>query len=344
MARKKITMQDIADACGLSRNTVSKVFNGRGAVPEGTRRQVLEKARELGYSQLPGEAESGGGRSIALLTQHKLLSHNFGAFFITSFTDQICRGGYTLKIYEISPEEIAERRLPPHLNLEETAGLLGIELFDRTYLEMICALGKPTVFVDGYPRAAESPIECDFVSMENIASESALVRKMIRAGAKRIGFVGDKEHCNSFYERWLGCCGALREAGLSIRTDLSILAEDGEYYGDPEWLLRRLDALPELPDGFACANDYLAIHLMTALKKMGLSIPEDVMLAGFDGSMEASFVSPALATARIPSAEIGRLAAAVLVQRIRQPEFPFHWTYVKTTPVWGESIEGKREA
>ena len=340
MARKRITMQDIAQACGLSRNTVSKVFNDRGAVPEETRRLVLDKARQLGYTQLP--AESGQGRSIALLTQHKLLSHNFGAFFITSFTDQISRAGYTLKMYEISRAEIREKRLPPHLDLEETAGILGIELFDRAYLESVCAMGKPTVFVDGYPHAAESPINCDFVSMENLASETALVGRMIRSGAKKIGFVGDRNHCNSFYERWVGCCSALREAGLPIREDLSILAEDGEYYGDPAWLLRQLEALPEIPDGFACANDYLALHLMTALKKLGLSIPGDVMVAGFDGSMEASVVTPALATARIPSAEIGRLAASVLAQRIRQPDFPYHGTYVKTTPIWGESIESEK--
>ena len=340
MARKRITMQDIAQACGLSRNTVSKVFNDRGAVPEETRRLVLDKARQLGYTQLP--AESGQGRSIALLTQHKLLSHNFGAFFITSFTDQISRAGYTLKMYEISRAEVREKRLPPHLDLEETAGILGIELFDRAYLESVCAMGKPTVFVDGYPHAAESPINCDFVSMENLASETALVGRMIRSGAKKIGFVGDRNHCNSFYERWVGCCSALREAGLPIREDLSILAEDGEYYGDPAWLLRQLEALPEIPDGFACANDYLALHLMTALKKLGLSIPGDVMVAGFDGSMEASVVTPALATARIPSAEIGRLAASVLAQRIRQPDFPYHWTYVKTTPIWGESIESEK--
>ena len=340
MARKRITMQDIAQACGLSRNTVSKVFNDRGAVPEETRRLVLDKARQLGYTQLP--AESGQGRSIALLTQHKLLSHNFGAFFITSFTDQISRAGYTLKMYEISRAEVREKRLPPHLDLEETAGILGIELFDRAYLESVCAMGKPTVFVDGYPHAAESPINCDFVSMENLASETALVGRMIRSGAKKIGFVGDRNHCNSFYERWVGCCSALREAGLPIREDLSILAEDGEYYGDPAWLLRQLEALPEIPDGFACANDYLALHLMTALKKLGLSIPGDVMVAGFDGSMEASVVTPALATARIPSAEIGRLAASILAQRIRQPDFPYHWTYVKTTPIWGESIESEK--
>ena len=340
MALKRVTMQDIADACGLSRNTVSKIFNGRGSVPEATRKLVLGKARELGYSQQPEDASNragSGSGSIALLTQHKLLSHNFGAFFITSFTDQISRTGYTLKIFEVSPGEIAGKKLPPHLRLEEAAGLLGIELFDREYLEMICTLRKPTVFVDGYAGANKVPISCDYISMENTASEITLVQRMIDAGARRIGFVGDKEHCNSFYERWIGYCTALGEAGLAVDRSLCILDEDGECYGDADWLLGKLAAMPRLPDAFACANDFLAIHLMNALKRRGLSVPADVMVTGFDGSLEASVLSPSLTTAQIPSAEIGRLAASILFARIRSPELPFCWTYVKTSPIWGGS-------
>ena len=338
MALKRVTMQDIADACSLSRNTVSKVFNGRGSVPEATRKQVLAKARELGYSQAPAGDAAGSGGNIALLTRHKLLSHSFGAFFITSFTDQICRAGYTVKIYEISPAEIAERRLPPHLDLSQTAGFLGIELFDREYLDMICSLKKPTVFVDGFARASMSLIGCDYVSMENLSSEISLVNRMISAGARRIGFVGDSEHCNSFFERYLGYCIALRDAGLPVDRERSILEEDSDLYGSTEWLLEKLAAMPSLPDAFACANDYLAIHLITALKKMGLSVPRDVMIAGFDGSLEATLVEPPLATAQIPSAEIGRLAASLLSERILNPEASFRWTYVKTSPVQGGSI------
>ncbi len=335
MALKRVTMQDIADACGLSRNTVSKIFNGRGAVPEATRKLVLDTARSLGYAQQPEEAGRGG--NIALLTQHKLLSHSFGAFFITSFTDQISRSGYTLKIYELSPEEIANRSLPPHLKLEETEGFLGIELFDRAYQEKLCALGKPTVFVDGYAHAAGSLMDCDFISMENLAAEGALVRRMLDRGARSIGFVGDPEHCSSFYERYIALGLTLGEVGLSVDRAQCILDRDSEDYGDTDWLVRKLTAMPRLPDAFACANDYLAIHLMTALKRLGLSVPSDVMIAGFDGSLEASLCEPTLSTARIPSAEIGRLAASLLFERLRDPELPFRRVYVKTPPVWGGS-------
>lgn len=339
MALKRVTMQQIADACGLSRNTVSKVFNGRGSVPEATKRLVVATARELGYYQFPTEGarrEEHDG-TIAVLTQQKLLSHNFGAYFITSFTDQISRSGYTMQMYEVSAEELAHKRLPARLSLGQTSGILGIELFDHDYIDMVCSLDKPTVFVDGFVRASKSFLQCDFISMENIASETALVDRMVSQGARRLGFVGDIEHCNSFYERWLGFCSALAEAGLPVDRNLCILKEDSVLYGDVDWLLDQLEELPEMPDAFACANDYLAIHLIAALKKKGLSVPRDVMVTGFDGSPESAFVEPKLTTARIPSNDIGRLAATILIRRIQLPDFPHHMTYVKTTPVWGDS-------
>ena len=339
MPLRRVTIQDIADACGLSRNTVSKVFNDRGAVQEATRLAVLKKARELGYLQLPGERDElpADSKSIALLTQRKPLTHDFGVNFITSFTDAVSRSGYTLKMYEVSAEEMRQNTLPPHLNLGETAGILGIELFAKNYLDMVSELRKPTVFVDGYARVSQSLRNFDLISMENTSSELALVNRMIEKGARRIGFVGDKEHCNSFLERWWACVSALGAAGLTYDPRISILEEDGEQYADTEWLLGRLDSMPQIPDAFACANDFLAIRLMAALKKKGLRIPQDVMVAGFDGSAEASVVEPSLTTVRIPGGEIGRLDASTLFERIRHPDASCLLTYVKTVPVWGGS-------
>ena len=80
------------------------------------------------------------------------------------------------------------------------------------------------------------------------------------------------------------------------------------------------------------------LNSQEAEKKMELSIPADIMISGFDGSMEAALVDPPLATAQIPSVEIGRLAASILSERIRSPGGLFCWTNVKTTPIWGKSI------
>lgn len=341
MVEKRITMQDIADACGLSRNTVSKVFNGRGAVPETSRRMVLQKARELGYRMVPTSqiaplAEH--TKKIALLTSHMPADYHFGASFIPAFAEYLSRAGFTLVMYEVSPDELRQRALPPQMLPEQTAGILTIELFDRGYLEMLCGLGLPLILMDAWAGACTVLKNCDFISMENISSTMALTARVIEKGAVQVGFVGDPEHCNSFYERWIGFRAVLDNVGLLLNKAQCILASDSEPYGDEEWLLRRLREMPALPYAFVCANDFLALHLMTALKRMGLAIPSDVMVTGFDGIPLAAVMDPPLTTVQIPNADIGRMAASLLLRRIENPNCPFSSTYVTTMPVWRGSV------
>ena len=101
-----------------------------------------------------------------------------------------------------------------------------------------------------------------------------------------------------------------------------------------DWLIAQLDQMHQIPDAFVCANDYLAIHLMNALKKKGLAIPGDVMVTGFDGTSQSALVEPQLTTVQIPSIELGRMAADILLNRIHNPDLPYNWTRVRTTPVW----------
>ena len=138
-------MQQLADACGLSRNTVSKIFNGRGAVPELTKQAVLQKAKELGYyhdlDEEPAKADTQRLQAIALLTRRIPTDAHFGTLFVPTFTERLSRAGYTLMMYEISSEDFRIGKLPSHLPLEQTAGISTIEMFDRKYLNMLCAQG-----------------------------------------------------------------------------------------------------------------------------------------------------------------------------------------------------------
>ncbi len=336
MALQRVTMQDIADSCGLSRNTVSKIFNNRGAVPEATKRMVLEKARELGYRQLPDEEEAkdeARNQNIALFTRHMPSDYHFGTLFTPAFAAQLSRAGYTLTMYELTAEELTQNSLPASITLEQTAGILGIELFSKSYVEMICGLKLPAIFVDAYAGANTSILHYDLISMENVASTMALTNAVIDSGGWRLGFVGDVNHCNSFRERWIGFTLALEKASLTLDRDLCILEEDGPCYSDPAWLAETLTKMPVLPDGLICANDYIALHVMTALKQMNVAIPGRVMVTGFDGTPQSAVVEPALTTAQIPASEIGKLAADVLLDRIENPDRPCRTIYVNTTPL-----------
>ena len=339
MATKKITMQDIAAACGLSRNTVSKVFNDRGSVPEVTRQQVLTMARQMGYRQLtvPENTPAPQGRSIALLTLCMPGRNHYGSNFISSFANRMSRAGYTLMIYEIQADEHQDCRLPANFVLENTAGILCIEMFDRRYTDFICQLGLPVLFSDTYARADFSAMAGDFISMENTTSSIAVTTQLIEQGARTLGFVDDHTHCNSFYERFNGFRTALARAGLALDPKLCVVAPNSSPYGEAAWLVEQLRAMPNLPDAFVCANDYLAINLMKALKYMGLQIPSDVMVMGFDDSPEATVAEPQLSTVHIPSSEMGFIAAGILLDRIQRPNLPYRCCYIQTTPVWRAS-------
>ena len=340
MPKKRVTMQDIADACGLSRNTVSKVFNGRGAVPESTKALIMKKAEELGYG-FPAEIQTvrpeNTGGSIALLTHRMPKDAHIGTFFITTFTDQISRAGYTLKMYEISDSELERRILPPHFLPEQTSGIVGIELFDPDYLDMICRLEIPTVIIDSPTHADKTLMSCDFVTMESMASMTAIMDHLVKMGAERFGFVGDREHCGSFSERWYGFVESLHSMGIPLDESLCISDPDTAPYNNIDWLVGRLEKMAHLPDVFVCANDYLAIHLVSALKRKGLSIPDDIMVTGYDGASQSALVEPPLTTVQVPGAEIGRMAADILIRRIHDPRLPFSWTRVRTTPVYRSS-------
>ena len=98
MTYKRVTMQDVADACHLSRNTVSKIFNNRGAVPQATRDMVYRKAQELGYLQMPeatlnpsegAAAPQTSGKSIALLACHLPTEYHFCTVFVPAFAERL---------------------------------------------------------------------------------------------------------------------------------------------------------------------------------------------------------------------------------------------------------------
>lgn len=342
MALKRVTMQDIADACGLSRNTISKIFNDRGAVPESTRKMVLQKAQELGYHQIPDDGadqHTVRSQNIALVTSHMPADYHFGILFLPVFAQRLSRAGYTLTFYELSQKDLLEKKLPAYMPIEQTTGILSIELFDREYLDMLCGLGLPTLSVDAYPEANTTPMQCDFVLMENISSTIALTNHMIAAGAQRIGFVGDILHCCSFHERWLGFCIALERAGRPLDKQLCILEKDTEPYADAEWLSEQIRRMPCMPDAFVCANDFLAFRVMAAISRLGLTVPNDIMITGFDDAPQSAVSEPSLTTVQIPNTEFGRIAADTLLDRIKHPGRPFRSTYVKTTPVWRNSTK-----
>lgn len=339
----KVTVQDIADALGLSRTTVSKVLNHSPAVSDATRTAVLEKAKELGYRiwNMPAPAAEETAENIEI-SQFALVMHavpggnHMGTVIIPCVDQKLRQEGFSLIACTVSDEDYRTMQLPPILIHSQTKAILCLELFHPEYSKLLCSLGKPVLFIDACANFHRLNVEGDLLMMENRDSVSEMLTAIIRKHhVHTIGFVGDVNHCFSFRERYEAF---LRTAMLEhVQWEAYGIIDDDAMYGNLEWLQKQLEAMKTLPELFFCANDFLATVLMEALQAMGKRIPEDVMVCGFDGLPSISWPLSQLTTVVTPTSQLGVYAANILLRKVAHAEPSGSITYLRSTPEFRES-------
>ena len=345
----KVTIQDIASELQLSRNTVSKAINNTGVLADATREKILRKAAEMGYKQfayLPlfqeGAAKTAGlsilpsdKREIAMLTTQFLSSSHFSSMMLDRFQSEIEHLHSCTTIHRISPIELKEKKLPSSLNIQRTAGIICFEVFDYDYAQMLCDLDVPLLFVDTPVMDMRPPLKADRLYMENRIEVQNAVAHMVQRGKKRISFAGDKNHCQSFFERYMAYKDAMEYFGLT--EGLSTCAMPSGQQNYPVSLYETIRRFKTMPDAFVCANDFVAMDLVKALNELGYSVPDDIWVCGFDDSQEASYFSPHLTSIHIHEQIMGYTAANLLMTRIEEPSLNYRTVYTETNLVLRES-------
>lgn len=330
---KRITIQDIADALGLSRNTVSKALNNTGVLADETRQKILHKAEELGYRRfvyLPQSSptEASEIKELALITQNMPYGSHFGTYALNTFQEKISQNNCRLSMYPVRDTEISSLQLPIGFDRDQTAGILCLELFDSSYIAMLDQLNLPLLFIDTASDVDLTRTNADFLLMENTLSVYRLTDSLIQKGCTRLAFAGDPNHCRSFLERHQGFLSALHANGL---TPCNTLFTGKTVFSNADSLGEAISQMIQLPEAFVCANDFVAIDLIRALRKRGFRVPEDVMITGFDNSAESRIIDPHLTTVDIPSSQMGYLAADLLLSRIKEPDTPYRIMHVRTS-------------
>jgi LacI family transcriptional regulator len=349
---ERVTIQDIADALGVSRNTVSKAINNTGILADSTREKVLQKAIEMGYKHFSyinmqsnqvqsQEVETPQGKGeIALFTTQLLGNSHFASTMIDKLQSELSQVGYSLSMHRIRSTEVENLVLPLSFNKDKTSGILCVELFNYNYAKMVCDIGIPTLFADT-PVLLGHPLNADRLFMDNTSAIFEFVENMISRGKKRIGFIGDHMHCQSFFERFMAFRNAMYMFGAPISEDYCIIGtckglSYEEYRSYLEDTFLKLDSLP---DAFICANDFVAIDTLQVFKKLNVSVPNDVYLCGFDDSSESKIITPSLTTIHIHSQIMGFTAAHLLLSRIQEPTLNYRTYYAETNIVYRESTE-----
>ena len=345
----KVTIQDIADELQLSRNTVSKAINNTGVLADATREKILRKAAEMGYKQfayLPLFQEDtakaaehsilpSDKREIAMLTTQFLSSSHFSSMMLDRFQAEIDHLHSGMTIHRISPIELKEKKLPSSLNIQRTAGIICFEVFDYDYAQMLCDLDVPLLFVDTPVMDMRPPLKADRLYMENRIEIQNAVAHMVQRGKKRISFAGDKNHCQSFFERYMAYKDAVEYFGLT--EGLSTCAMPSGQQNYPVSLYETIRRFKTMPDAFVCANDFVAMDLVKALNELGYSVPDDIWVCGFDDSQEASYFAPRLTSIHIHGQIMGYTAANLLMTRIEEPSLNYRTVYTETNLILRES-------
>lgn len=345
----KVTIQDIANELQLSRNTVSKAINNTGVLADATREKILRKAAEMGYKQfayLPLFQEDtakaaehsilpSDKREIAMLTTQFLSSSHFSSMMLDRFQSEIEHLHSCTTIHRISPIELKEKKLPSSLNIQRTAGIICFEVFDYDYAQMLCDLDVPLLFVDTPVMDMRPPLKADRLYMENRIEVQNAVAHMVQRGKKRISFAGDKNHCQSFFERYMAYKDAVEYFGLT--EGLSTCAMPSGQQNYPVSLYETIRRFKTMPDAFVCANDFVAMDLVKALNELGYSVPDDIWVCGFDDSQEASYFAPRLTSIHIHGQIMGYTAANLLMTRIEEPSLNYRTVYTETNLILRES-------
>ena len=331
---EKVTMKDIADALNISRVTVSKAFNNQAGVSDALRETIFDKARELGYTKLPYQAQTGSQapaaqeeRTVALV-----VSRPESSFFWTGIIHRMAQelSEYNINLmYVYVPSTFTRDFVLPSVLFGSTlSGIAVVNVYDPVIFGMVNDLPLPKVFLDTIPTLTDRKLNGDLLLIEGYRTEAEITESLILDGHKEIGFIGDINYAQTNKERYLGYRESMDRYKLPIRPEYCCIDSMGVFSYEKE-IYAYLDGLSQWPTSFVCVSDYVAHFVQQYLSDHQQKLPHPVVLTGFDNTDEYTNVSGRITTANVPTGLLGKRMALQLLFRTNHPDAPDELTFIK---------------
>ena len=310
-AARTVTMQDIARASGVSQSTVSRVLNDAVTtvpIAADTRERVLEAADRLGYRPNPLARGLRGAKTMLLGIIVREISDPFFAHAVEAVSLRARDRSYNVVLG--SAHSRADEAIQLHAVLETRHCDAIIVLGDmRDQPRLLGDLAASRVPVVALWQGGPLP-GVDTVNVDNRAGVVAAVDHLTELGHRRLGFIGESLH-GDVRERRAAFVDHLADLGMPPDDDHIVPAvTDPEAGADA---FRRLMARPDPPSAVVTATDNLAIGVLHAAHSLGLAIPADLSVVGFDDIPLAAYTAPPLTTVHNPIAEMAALAVDLAV-------------------------------
>ncbi len=332
-----VTIVDIAREVGVSHATVSRVLNQHAGVKPATRQLVLEAVERLGYVANQQARRLAGGRSRVIGLIVSGLTNGYSNRLLEGIEVAVSETDYDLLLYSSTTRarrQLHEGHYVDRLVNGLADGLLIISpFFPEAYFERLERHNFPYVLVDHSGQRGNRPI----IYAANYQGAYEATEYLIQLGHQHIGFVTGWPVHPSTAERLDGYKAALAAHGLAF--DPAIVREgdfllEGGYRAGLELL-----ALPDRPTAIFASSDDMAIGVMNAARQLGLRIPEDISIIGFDDIHQANLIYPRLTTVSQSLHEVGEVALRMLIEYIDNPQAPRRQQAIATRLVLRDSCQ-----
>jgi LacI family transcriptional regulator len=305
-AIKRVTMTDVALEAGVSQSTVSVVLNGTPGIKisRATRKRVAEAVQALNYRHQKSLPRRGTGiRHIAMVFD-QLATSPEPMIAIDGAREEAWKTGHVVAAYQTDNDPEMEPRTIDLVLRNRVDAIIYATVMTRQVVvpEALYNAGVPVVLLNCFSQDRHFPS----VVPGEIAGGHSATRALLDAGHRRIAHITGEMWMDAARDRLRGYREALAQADIPYEADLVC---EGNWQPSAGYEhTRALMMLPNPPTAIFCANDRMAVGCYEAIKELGLRIPDDVSVVGYDDEEVARHLSPKLTTLVLPHRAMGRWA------------------------------------
>ncbi|RPJ54156.1 MAG: LacI family transcriptional regulator [Acidobacteria bacterium] len=305
------TVQDVAKKAGVAPITVSRVVNNSGYVSKETRERVEAAVTELGYvpNTLARSLRSKRTHTLALVLSD--ITNPFFTLLARGVEDAASDAGFTVVFCNTDESEKEERRYLELLLQKKVDGILLVPArLAADSVSFIQSQGTPVVVLD---RRLSEPLT-DVVRCDSETGAYQLMRLLLQLGHRRIAILSGPPHVSTAIDRVAGCQRAMADFGAA---DLAVDVYYGSFtHASGGQMARRAVATEPRPSALFAANNFIAIGALRALHDLGVKVPEEMALVGFDDLPPSLITFPFLTVAAQPAYEMGEKGTRLLLERL----------------------------
>jgi DNA-binding LacI/PurR family transcriptional regulator len=308
-----VTSYDVARLAGVSQSAVSRCFKTGGSVSKKTRDKVMRAVNELGYqpNALARGLSTKRSNMVAVIVANLGFNPDFTAQLSRCFSERSIH----VLLFTVDHEADADRAVD-QIRQYRVDGVVAAVRLSADHIAQLSQRNIPLVFLNRF----YDDISVNAVCCDQAHGERVLVDRLVGSGHRRFGVVSGPEDSVVSQKRVAGALSRLEELGIA-RVGIVV----GSFgYDSGRAALRELMADPEgRPDAVICANDLMAIGCMDEARyRLGLNVPGDLSIVGFDGASQARWASYDLTTIRQPVRAMSEAAADMLLARVKKPFAP----------------------